>query len=364
MLILVRYAKSDDECAALEAHTLLKNRGHAFAVYRPASGGDPSEILDCSLAAADLLCAEAIWTKSTSILLNTGTKEDLHFVNDYYVKKHALRSSLVKDFIDALPAEFCFVKKPFLIRSHFYGPRKLTHVEVVTAFSTLLSDIGSGGTDLEIDVAKDFSVSFSYKKSARSRWLKFGVKSLDFIGRTSMNVEDAVFMANMCDIRENMVVYDPCAGSGSLLLVPAVKGAFVIASDIDWWEMVGSLVHNTKCRTKLKGTDVHTNFAKFGVAQMFLGAAQADVDQPFVHSVDRVVADVPYGRRISLGSDTSRVFVNKVLEKAQRVLVKGGIVALWAPVMDAVEFGEMILVTKYVQKTFSFARCLFVYKKA
>eukprot|EP00866_Antonospora_locustae_P002069 jgi/Antlo1/2069/2087 len=365
MLLLVRYAKANDNCAVLESHTLLRDRGLQFSVHKHVQKDDPFEVIKCSLEAADLLCSEAVWVKSIGVLLNFGKWADLHQVNDYYMDRYKLHSRSLKDFMStiAMLDDFRFVKSAFIIRSHFYGTKKIRHEDVVTEFEYLVSDVDSAGTALDVDVAKDSYISLFYKKSRRSFWMAFSVKNLQFIGRTSMNVEDAVLTANLCDVRRNMVVYDPCVGSGTLLLVPAVKGACVVGSDIDWWEMVGSCVQRGRCRTKLRGTSIHLNFHALGVSHRFLGAVQGDVAQHFVTEVERVVVDIPYGRRISLGREGIWTFIRKVGDAARRVLCKGGIFGMWAPVIDAVEIDGMVLVTQYVQHNFSFQRSLLVFKK-
>lgn len=365
MLLLVRYAKANDNCAVLESHTLLRDRGWQFSVRKHVQQDDPFEVLECPLEAADLLCSEAVWVKSIGVLLNFGSRSDLHQVNDYYVDRYGLRTRSLKDFVSALATlgDFGFVKSALIIRSHFYGAKKIRHEDVVAEFEYLVSAVDSAGTALDVDVARDFYISLLYKKSRRTFWMAHCVKNLRFIGRTSMNVEDAVLTANLCDVRSNMVVYDPCVGSGSLLLVPAVKGACVVGSDIDWWEMVGSCTQKGRCRTKLRGTSIHSNFHAFGVSHRLLGALQGDVAQHFVTEVDRVVVDIPYGRRISLGREEICAFVRKVGSAASRVLRRDGVLGMWAPVTDAVEVDGMALVTHYVQHSFSFQRSLLVFKK-
>lgn len=365
MLLLVRYAKANDNCAVLESHTLLKNHGWQFSVRKNVQQDDPFEVLECSLEAADLLCSEAVWVKSIGVLLSFGSWAGLHQVNNYYVDRYSLRTRSLKDFVSILATldDFSFVKRAFIIHSHFYGTKKVLHEDVVAEFEYLVSDVDSAGTALDVDVARDFYISLLYKKSRRTFWMAHGVKNLRFIGRTSMNVEDAVLTANLCNVRSNMVVYDPCVGSGTLLLVPAMKGAYVVGSDIDWWEMVGSCVQKGRCRTKLRGTSIHSNFHAFCVSHRFLGAMQGDLVQHFVSEVDRVLVDIPYGRRISLGGEGILAFIRKVVSAARCVLCRDGVIGMWAPVTDAVEIDGMVLVTHYVQHSFSFQRSLLVFKK-
>ncbi|KAL0266071.1 UNVERIFIED_CONTAM: hypothetical protein PYX00_011788 [Menopon gallinae] len=343
MLLLVRYAKANDDCAALESHTLLKNHGWPFSVHKHAQHDDPFEILECALGAADVLCSEAVWAKSVGVLLNFGSRDDLHLVHDYYVARYGLRTRSLKDFVSAIATlgDFSFVKSALFIRSHFYGEKKVRHEDVVAEFEYLVTNADSTGTLLDVDVARDFYISLLYKKSRRTFWMALCVKNFRFIGRTSMNVEDAVFTANLCDIRSGMVVYDPCVGSGSLLLAPAVKGACVVGSDIDWWEMVGS------CEQRGR----------------LLGALQGDVAQHFVAEADRVVVDIPYGRRVSLGKEVLGTFIRKVGSAARRVLRRDGVLGMWAPVSDAVEIEGMALVTQYVQRSFFVQRSLLVFRK-
>lgn len=367
MLLLVRYAKSGDPCTTLEAHTLLRNHSIPFSVEKAAFPGDPFEIIVATLEAADLLCAKCIWVKSVSVLLNFGTRKEIHFVNSSYAKRYSLKSTRLRDFLALLHCipDFSFARPEFFIRSHFYGDKKkIRHEEVVEEFEYVLETVSTTGTALEIDVAGHFYASLSYKDSLRKHWKKFGVKSLPFIGRTSMNVEDVVFMTNLCDIREDMVVYDPCVGSGSLLLIPALRKARVLGSDVDPREMIGTFEHRTNCRTKLKGTDINSNFAKFGVDHRVLGAMVADIAREPVLKVDRVVADIPYGRRVSLAKGSPESFVSRVALLARKVLGRGGVLGLWTPGPQSTEIAGMVLVCHYVQDTFSFQRSLSVYRRS
>lgn len=175
----------------------------------------------------------------------------------------------LKRFLDS------FVPVKRIIKSFLYKTES-THESIVNDFYYLCDKVDSGGTVIEIHVAKHNYISIAYKKTRRNIFLRNSVPTLKFIGRTSMEVSITYFTTNLCDVRAGMVVLDPCAGSGSLLTASASKNAYILAGDIDIKEMVGYLVSD-RVKTKLKGRQIKDNFD----SRLFLGAVQVDCGKCF-----------------------------------------------------------------------------------
>lgn len=60
----------------------------------------------------------------------------------------------------------------------------------------------------------------------------YDVKKRVHIGNTSMESEASLIMANQAHSSKGRIVYDPFAGTGSMLLTSAHWGAYVLGSDI------------------------------------------------------------------------------------------------------------------------------------
>lgn len=80
---------------------------------------------------------------------------------------------------------------------------------------------------------------------------KFDVKKRKYFGNTSMESEVTVLMANQALARKGTLVWDPFAGTGSMLYLCAFFGSYVMGSDLDGRQMRGQgwlflyLIHST-----------------------------------------------------------------------------------------------------------------------
>ena len=54
-----------------------------------------------------------------------------------------------------------------------------------------------------------------------------------------MDAEIAAIMCNLALVKKNSVVFDPCVGTGSILVAAAAAGAHVVGCDIDFFALVG-----------------------------------------------------------------------------------------------------------------------------
>jgi len=62
---------------------------------------------------------------------------------------------------------------------------------------------------------------------------EYSIKTRHFIGNTSMDAQLSFIMANQAKVTSGSLVYDPFAGTGSLLIACAHFGGYVLGSDID-----------------------------------------------------------------------------------------------------------------------------------
>lgn len=374
MLFLIRFA-TEDSCGPLELHSILENNAFPYEIEKKSALSDPFEIINCTFEAIDVFCSRSIWTKSVSLLISYGKEQQLSLVHKFYGKKYNLPDLCAKKFLKANPMNLYDKKLGFKLNPQFYGDRldEIDSKYVIEKFFFLIEDfaINFKGTVIDIDIVeyeKDtegktvFKLSYLsifYKKTARGHSKTFGVKNLEFIGRTSMTIENTVFMTNLCDVRPGMIVYDPCVGSGSLLIGAALFGAYVLGSDMDFNEMVGNMVHKTKIRTKLLGFQIGDNFKRFN--GKFLGAVQAEIGKSPIVYADRILMDMPYGVRISCND--VQAFLKKANRLALTILPTNGILGIWIHGADGFEMDGMIHVTRYVQTDLQFLRSLHVFRK-
>ncbi|GAA5875744.1 hypothetical protein JCM1840_003505 [Sporobolomyces johnsonii] len=116
----------------------------------------------------------------------------------------------------------------------------------------------------------------------------FDLKKRAYIGTTSMESEASLLMANQALAAPGKWVYDPFAGTGSMLLTSAAFGAMTFGSDIDGRQMRG------------KKTNIKHSAAQYGVTDRIVDCASFDMTQhPFRvgELFDAIVTDPPYGVR-------------------------------------------------------------------
>ncbi|GAA5837130.1 hypothetical protein JCM5353_007166 [Sporobolomyces roseus] len=116
----------------------------------------------------------------------------------------------------------------------------------------------------------------------------FDLKKRKYIGTTSMEAEASLLMANQAQAAPGKWIYDPFAGTGSMLLTAAGFGAMTFGSDIDGRQMRG------------KKTNIRDSAAQYGVTDRIVDCASFDMNQhPFRTGelFDAIVTDPPYGVR-------------------------------------------------------------------
>ncbi|TKA57830.1 hypothetical protein B0A53_00979 [Rhodotorula sp. CCFEE 5036] len=116
----------------------------------------------------------------------------------------------------------------------------------------------------------------------------FDLKKRAYIGTTSMESEASLLMANQALANPGKWIYDPFAGTGSLLLTASAFGACTFGSDIDGRQIRG------------KKTGIRHSAEQYGVWNRILDCYTFDMTQhPWRTGelFDAIVTDPPYGVR-------------------------------------------------------------------
>lgn len=136
---------------------------------------------------------------------------------------------------------------------------------------------------------------------ARALISKYTVKERAHFGTTSMESEMSLLMASQAMAAPGRVVYDPFAGTGSMLHTSAHWGAIVVGSDIDGRQMRGSgRGVGSKEKRKEDTPGIFRTADQFGARHLFLDCLTFDVTKnPWRRGelFDAIVTDPPYGVR-------------------------------------------------------------------
>lgn len=124
------------------------------------------------------------------------------------------------------------------------------------------------------------------------------LKKRRYIGNTSMESEMSVIMANMALAGPGKFVYDPFAGTGSMLYACSIFGAFSFGSDIDGRMLRGK-------NPSQKDSGIVQSAKQYGIQGRLIDTAVFDMTRapwrtPFRGDVgifDAIVTDPPYGVR-------------------------------------------------------------------
>lgn len=115
----------------------------------------------------------------------------------------------------------------------------------------------------------------------------YSLKQRIYLGPTSMDAELSFVMCNMGRVRYGSLVLDPFAGTGSVLIACAARGAYTVAADISLSALRGR-----------NGRGLRANFAQYELC-MPLGVVRCDaLHSAFRSNVrvfDALVTDPPYG---------------------------------------------------------------------
>lgn len=103
------------------------------------------------------------------------------------------------------------------------------------------------------------------------------LKTRKFIGNTSMNPLLSLLMANqgMCD--KNQLMFDPFAGTGSILVSAAKFGSYVMGSDIDYL-MLHARTKPSRVQQKVREPDesIKNNLIQYNLGHLYIDVFVAD----------------------------------------------------------------------------------------
>jgi tRNA G10 N-methylase Trm11 len=133
-----------------------------------------------------------------------------------------------------------------------------------------------------------------------------------YLGPTSMDTELAFVMCNLGQVRPHSLVYDPFAGTASVLVAAAAHGAVVLGADIDI-----RVIRDGKLDKTGSVVNAYSNFRDYGLPDP-AGLLRMDAGNPAWRPglegvLDGLLCDPPYGVRA--GGRT-------MLPRAQGALVK------------------------------------------
>lgn len=117
-----------------------------------------------------------------------------------------------------------------------------------------------------------------------------------YLGPTSMDHELSFLMCNLGQVRKHSLVYDPFAGTGSILVAAAAWGGRVFGTDIDI-----RVIRDGKRDKSGAPCSVYSNFRDYSLDDP-VGLLRADVANPPWRAgaeslVDTILCDPPYGVR-------------------------------------------------------------------
>ncbi|KCZ74500.1 hypothetical protein H311_04534, partial [Anncaliia algerae PRA109] len=267
MLFLLRFSNSTT--SPIETYSILDRNNQPYSIIH-SSYDFPYDIIDTTFDAIDFLLSKAGLLTRVSLFIGNNKELHQHYFKYNIESQNSFINSL-KKIINKESFEF-FEEKikigRFLMVYFYKNKCKKEFGELIKEFNYLLEDhdVNSKGLALEINIfGEETLVSILYKETLRKTLYKFDVKRLDFIGRTSMKVENSILISSLSNIEKNKIVYDPFCGTGSLLNIPAYFGCKVIGSDLNRKEFFGRNKLKGKIRTSLLGFNVFSNFKKFNL---------------------------------------------------------------------------------------------------
>lgn len=152
----------------------------------------------------------------------------------------------------------------------------------------------------------------------RMFYSKYNLQDRKYLGPTSLDNKLSFLMTNFGLIQKGDLVFDPFAGTGSLLIPPSHFGAIVFGSDIDIRVLKGYKVGYTKesLLMKKKGKEnIFTNFIQYGLASPSIFRGDINSHHYFKEKIfDCILCDPPYGIRAMTRQSTGQVDLNPKLQ--------------------------------------------------
>jgi len=150
-------------------------------------------------------------------------------------------------------------------------------------------DIKSQDEDFDKRTPLQVLMGREVSRSSRKLVSQNDLKKRKYLGPTSMDNELSLIMANMAKVVPGSLVFDPFAGTGSILVACSQFGAFCTGTDIDIRVLRGK-----------NGLDVNANFRQYGLPIPELIRSDNSVYRRHFREQaiwDAIVCDPPYGIR-------------------------------------------------------------------
>lgn len=156
----------------------------------------------------------------------------------------------------------------------------------------------------------------------RDKINEFHLQKRHFIANTSMDAGLSMIMANIGNVKKNMLVFDPFVGSGSLLVAAAIHGAYVLGTDIDYL-LLHAKARPSRCNEKKRASDesIRSNLRQYGLEHLYIDALVADSSRSNMWRdktlFDAIITDPPYGIREGakkVGTQTADVIIDEELK--------------------------------------------------
>lgn len=132
-------------------------------------------------------------------------------------------------------------------------------------------------------------------------------------------------LVNLARVPRGGILYDPCCGTGGILLEAAAMGIRVIGSDLD-----PAMAEAT--RTNLQ----HYGRPPLDAYASDVGAAPAELARREIAPIDAVVTDLPYGRSASTGKESLPSLYDRAFDAIARTLRPGAYAVIGVPSEAAV----------------------------
>ena len=119
---------------------------------------------------------------------------------------------------------------------------------------------------------------------------KYTLKQRQYIGNTSTDASLAFLYANQAQAKSGDLIWDPCCGTGSILVACAALGAHVVGSDLSYFAIRG----------KTPEEKFRHNFHQYGIPHQLVDIWNMDLSQSSIRDgviFDAIVTDPPYGIR-------------------------------------------------------------------
>lgn len=200
-------------------------------------------------------------------------------------------------------------KRVSIIESFKYlelkGPIRMKNPDevytIIEEYKAISDNIG-GETPVKVYFGRQVQLS----DRVRGALEKYDLKKRPYKGTTSFEAELSLVSANIAQVKQGHIMYDPFVGTGSFLVAGGHYGALVMGSDID-----GRMI-----RGKGKQT-ITANFKHYKESIQFLDVMTMDFTHNALRSdlvIDTILCDPPYGIRESikvLGAKDPERFIGK-----------------------------------------------------